>query len=174
MFFKKDPLLTKSGCKTSIVINLIMTMVLFYLIISGLSGELLFAGLFGLSEYEARIDGAFRWIAFVIIPLIGVPFALPELRKLAVCLRYLDVNEINSAHLSEAMAWWKATGGNAKKREPQPSQYARAANPEEKQLISCPDCGAKLRVPVNKGMIRVTCPACHNSFHYFSGSKPQK
>ncbi len=33
-------------------------------------------------------------------------------------------------------------------------------------VISCPKCDTKLRVPKNKGKIKVTCPKCSNEFHW--------
>lgn len=31
-------------------------------------------------------------------------------------------------------------------------------------IVSCEKCHAKLRVPVNKGTLMVTCPQCGNKF----------
>jgi rRNA maturation protein Nop10 len=31
-------------------------------------------------------------------------------------------------------------------------------------LAKCPKCGQKMRVPVNKGKIEVTCPKCTEKF----------
>ena len=33
-----------------------------------------------------------------------------------------------------------------------------------RSVIPCPKCAQKLRLPVNKGTARITCPACRNSF----------
>lgn len=38
-------------------------------------------------------------------------------------------------------------------------------------FISCSNCSAQLRVPVDKGTIRVVCPCCGNQFLYY-GIKP--
>lgn len=38
------------------------------------------------------------------------------------------------------------------------------------RLAVCPNCGKKMRVPINKGTIKATCPACNTSFEY----KPDK
>ena len=32
------------------------------------------------------------------------------------------------------------------------------------KVIECPDCKARLRVPKEKGKIKITCPKCSNSF----------
>ncbi len=33
-----------------------------------------------------------------------------------------------------------------------------------KQLVSCPQCGQKLRLPANKGTLKVTCTKCQHQF----------
>lgn len=38
-------------------------------------------------------------------------------------------------------------------------------------VINCPKCSARLRIPKNKGKISVTCPKCNNSFETYTGSK---
>ena len=32
------------------------------------------------------------------------------------------------------------------------------------RLAECPNCKTKLRVPTNKGSIRITCPKCKHEF----------
>lgn len=32
------------------------------------------------------------------------------------------------------------------------------------KVVKCPNCGSKLRIPKEKGKIKVTCPKCSNSF----------
>ncbi|KAF1085328.1 hypothetical protein SPSYN_01464 [Sporotomaculum syntrophicum] len=32
------------------------------------------------------------------------------------------------------------------------------------RLIECEECGAKLRVPIDKGNLKVTCPKCKHVF----------
>lgn len=32
------------------------------------------------------------------------------------------------------------------------------------RLTPCENCGAKMRVPINKGKIKVTCPKCGHQF----------
>lgn len=46
---------------------------------------------------------------------------------------------------------------------------------EHKTTISClnPECGRPLRVPINHGAIRVTCPACKHKFDWSSGGHAQ-
>lgn len=44
---------------------------------------------------------------------------------------------------------------------------------EHKTTIFCIDCGRSLRVPVNRGAIRVTCPACKHKFDWSSGGHAQ-
>ena len=39
------------------------------------------------------------------------------------------------------------------------------------EVINCPSCDARLRVPKNKGKISVTCPKCRTSFEKDTGSK---
>ena len=39
------------------------------------------------------------------------------------------------------------------------------------EVISCPKCDSRLRVPKNKGKISVTCPKCSESFKRDTGSK---
>lgn len=34
----------------------------------------------------------------------------------------------------------------------------------DSQVIECPSCRAKLRIPKNKGTIKVTCKKCNESF----------
>lgn len=34
------------------------------------------------------------------------------------------------------------------------------------RLIECKECHTKLRVPINKGTIKVTCPKCKNVYRY--------
>ena len=41
----------------------------------------------------------------------------------------------------------------------------------EKIIISCGECKAKLRVPLNKGLIQVRCPKCNQTFIYDSGNE---
>lgn len=47
----------------------------------------------------------------------------------------------------------------------------------EKQIIFCPNCGVRLRVPVNEGKLYVTCPKCEHGFDFDSDveqvKKPQ-
>ena len=33
------------------------------------------------------------------------------------------------------------------------------------KIVSCPNCGQKLRLPRRKGKIIVTCKRCHNEFN---------
>lgn len=33
------------------------------------------------------------------------------------------------------------------------------------RLIECEECHTKLRVPINKGTIKVTCPKCKHAFN---------
>lgn len=44
--------------------------------------------------------------------------------------------------------------------------------PQESAIISCINCGAKMRVPRNRGRLEVTCPSCRRKFMYESGRKP--
>lgn len=32
------------------------------------------------------------------------------------------------------------------------------------RLVACPECGSKMRLPVNKGKLKVTCSNCGNLF----------
>jgi glutaredoxin len=34
------------------------------------------------------------------------------------------------------------------------------------RLVECDQCHAKLRVPVNKGKLNITCPECGNKFEF--------
>ena len=34
----------------------------------------------------------------------------------------------------------------------------------ENELVTCPECNSRLRLPSGKGKIRVTCPKCGNLF----------
>lgn len=38
--------------------------------------------------------------------------------------------------------------------------------------MNCKRCGCKLRFPVNRGVIKATCPKCRYTFQYDSGPKP--
>ena len=42
-----------------------------------------------------------------------------------------------------------------------------------KSVIPCKRCGAKLKVPCNRGIIEVTCPKCGNKFRHDSGAKDE-
>lgn len=44
----------------------------------------------------------------------------------------------------------------------------------EKQIIFCPHCGVRLRVPVNQGELLVTCPKCEHGFDFDSDVKQVK
>jgi DNA-directed RNA polymerase subunit RPC12/RpoP len=32
------------------------------------------------------------------------------------------------------------------------------------RVVSCPECGTKMRLPANKGQLKVTCSNCGNRF----------
>lgn len=34
------------------------------------------------------------------------------------------------------------------------------------RLVSCPNCGSRLRLPTGKGKIKATCPKCNTSFEW--------
>lgn len=40
---------------------------------------------------------------------------------------------------------------------------ARILELVDHRLVACPQCGAKMRVPTNKGSLTVTCPKCKHS-----------
>jgi predicted Zn finger-like uncharacterized protein len=31
-------------------------------------------------------------------------------------------------------------------------------------IVECPSCRSRLRIPTNKGRIRITCPSCSHQF----------
>jgi glutaredoxin 3 len=37
------------------------------------------------------------------------------------------------------------------------------------RLVECDQCGTKLRVPLDKGVLKVTCPKCKNLFPWDPG-----
>lgn len=40
----------------------------------------------------------------------------------------------------------------------------RAANSKDKKYIKCPNCKKEMKIPRNKGKIKVTCPHCGHKF----------
>ena len=40
----------------------------------------------------------------------------------------------------------------------------RAANSKDKEYIKCPNCKKEMKIPRNKGKIKVTCPHCGHKF----------
>ena len=38
------------------------------------------------------------------------------------------------------------------------------------RVIECGQCHTKLRVPINRGPIKVTCPKCKNNFDWTTGN----
>ncbi|WP_297812092.1 hypothetical protein [uncultured Finegoldia sp.] len=40
----------------------------------------------------------------------------------------------------------------------------RAVNSKDKRYIKCPNCKKEMKIPRNKGKIRVTCPHCGHRF----------
>lgn len=40
----------------------------------------------------------------------------------------------------------------------------RAANSNDKKYIKCPNCKKEMKIPRNKGKIKVTCPHCGHKF----------
>lgn len=45
---------------------------------------------------------------------------------------------------------------------------------DQKRIIHCGRCLSKLRVPVDKGKIYVTCPVCRKVFVYHPSSIPER
>jgi Zn finger protein HypA/HybF involved in hydrogenase expression len=38
-------------------------------------------------------------------------------------------------------------------------------------IFQCQDCGQKLRIPIKKELLKITCPSCKNTFHFQNGEK---
>ncbi|MEG0256125.1 MAG: hypothetical protein RR554_09875 [Vagococcus sp.] len=49
-----------------------------------------------------------------------------------------------------------------KKLSPIRFQLLKFKNRDSYRYLKCPNCKQKIRVPKNKGTIRVTCPKCHH------------
>lgn len=67
------------------------------------------------------------------------------------------------------MGWWGPVwawmrGVRGRFRTAQEYAAMKARDRGVYRYFRCPRCGSKLRVPVGKGKIVITCPVCHNSF----------
>lgn len=43
---------------------------------------------------------------------------------------------------------------------------ARILKLVDHRVVECPQCQTKLRVPIDRGSIKVTCPKCQNVFDW--------
>ncbi|MFR6495256.1 MAG: hypothetical protein ACLUOF_01610, partial [Ruminococcus sp.] len=44
------------------------------------------------------------------------------------------------------------------------SLFGKKSADKTHRIFSCPKCGQKMRVPMGKGKIEITCPNCRNKF----------
>ena len=56
-------------------------------------------------------------------------------------------------------------------REGGSQKRSRSAQDRSRQIIACQLCGARLRIPRNRGMLEITCPKCQGKFYFDSGKK---
>jgi hypothetical protein len=76
-------------------------------------------------------------------------------------------------------ALWRMLSKNTTARRRENNAFLRALGPVAYWLrdpratfverrtykhLTCPSCGAEMRVPRGKGRLRVTCPTCHQKF----------